>query len=134
MRDGMPKPSATIESSSSSWTAASRPASTAACDSVGVLVSRRRPTVPSRATTPATATLNHDSGSLLTNSTTILMLGTDHMNNDQRVNDFHSDSIMLLRTDPGKHRLAYLSIPRDLRVAVPGHGDEKVNAAMQIGG
>src|SRR5437764_12366166 len=82
----------------------------------------------------ATAALNHDSGSLLTNPTTILMLGTDHMNNDQRVNDFHSDSVMLLRTDPGKHRLAYLSIPRDLRVAIPGYGDEKVNAAMQIGG
>src|SRR5207248_6897360 len=56
------------------------------------------------------------------------------MNNDQRVNDFHSDSIMLLRTDPGKHRLAYLSIPRDLRVPVPGYGDEKINAATQIGG
>jgi LCP family protein required for cell wall assembly len=82
----------------------------------------------------AKAALNHDGGSVLTNPTTILMLGTDHMNNDQRVNDFHSDSIMLLRTDPGKHRLAYLSIPRDLRVAIPGHGDDKVNAAMQIGG
>jgi LCP family protein required for cell wall assembly len=82
----------------------------------------------------AKATLDDDNGSLLTNSTTILMLGTDHMNNDQRVNDFHSDSIMLLRTDPGKHRLAYLSIPRDLRVAIPGYGDAKVNSAMQIGG
>ena len=32
----------------------------------------------------------------------------------------HSDSIMLLRTDPDRHRLAYLSIPRDLRVPIPG--------------
>jgi polyisoprenyl-teichoic acid--peptidoglycan teichoic acid transferase len=78
--------------------------------------------------------LTPDKGALLTNSTTILLLGTDHMNSDQRVNDFHSDSIMLLRTDPGKHRLAYLSIPRDLRVGIPGHGDDKINAAMQIGG
>jgi LCP family protein required for cell wall assembly len=28
----------------------------------------------------------------------------------------------------------YLSIPRDLRVPIPGHGDDKINAAMQIGG
>jgi LCP family protein required for cell wall assembly len=81
----------------------------------------------------AKAALSPGSG-LLGHPTTILMLGTDHMNNDQRVNDFHSDSIMLLRTDPGKHRLAYLSIPRDLRVPIPGHGDDKINAAMQIGG
>jgi LCP family protein required for cell wall assembly len=41
---------------------------------------------------------------------------------------------MLLRTNPGRHRLAYLSIPRDLRVPIPGYGDQKINAAMQIGG
>jgi LCP family protein required for cell wall assembly len=80
------------------------------------------------------AALSPDSGSLLGHPTTILMLGTDHMNSDQRVTDFHSDSIMLLRTDPGKHRLAYMSLPRDLRVLIPGHGDDKINAAMQIGG
>jgi LCP family protein required for cell wall assembly len=28
----------------------------------------------------------------------------------------------------------YLSIPRDLRVPLPGHGDDKINAAFQIGG
>ena len=31
---------------------------------------------------------------------------------------------MLIRTDPGKHRLAYLSIPRDLRVEIPGPARE----------
>ena len=75
-----------------------------------------------------------DKGALISNPSDILLLGTDHLNNDQRVNDFHADSIMLLRTDPSRHRLVYLSIPRDLRVAVPGHGEDKVNAAMQIGG
>jgi polyisoprenyl-teichoic acid--peptidoglycan teichoic acid transferase len=79
-------------------------------------------------------TLSHQNGAILSHPTTILLLGTDHMNNDQRVYDFHSDSIMLLRTDPSKHRLAYLSIPRDLRVDIPGHGPAKVNSAMQIGG
>jgi polyisoprenyl-teichoic acid--peptidoglycan teichoic acid transferase len=41
---------------------------------------------------------------------------------------------MLLRTDPGRHRLVYLSIPRDLRASIPGNGEQKINAAMQIGG
>ena len=56
------------------------------------------------------------------------------MNNDQRAALNHSDSIMLLRTNPSRHRLAYLSIPRDLRVHIPGYGDGKINSAMQIGG
>ena len=41
---------------------------------------------------------------------------------------------MLIRTDPRKHRLAFLSIPRDLRVEIPGYGAAKINAAFQIGG
>jgi polyisoprenyl-teichoic acid--peptidoglycan teichoic acid transferase len=73
-------------------------------------------------------------GALLSNPTAILLLGRDFANNDQRVTLNHSDSIMVLRTDPDRHRLAYLSIPRDLRVPIPGYGEEKINAAMQIGG
>jgi LCP family protein required for cell wall assembly len=41
---------------------------------------------------------------------------------------------MLIRTDPSRHRVVYLSIPRDLRVTIPGVGDTKINAAMQSGG
>jgi len=73
-------------------------------------------------------------GALISNPTTILLLGRDFANTDQRVTLNHSDSIMILRTDPSKHRLAYLSIPRDLRVPIPGAGEQKINAAMQIGG
>ena len=64
------------------------------------------------------------------------MLGTDHSTNGQagRSSDQHSDSMMLLRTDPSRHRLVYLSIPRDLRASIPGYGAQKVNAAMQLGG
>jgi LCP family protein required for cell wall assembly len=40
----------------------------------------------------------------------------------------------LLRTEPGRHRLVYLSIPRDLQVNIPGHGLNKINASMQLGG
>jgi LCP family protein required for cell wall assembly len=40
----------------------------------------------------------------------------------------------LLHTDPGRHRLIYLSIPRDLQTNIPGVGEQKINAAMQFGG
>jgi Transcriptional regulator len=78
-----------------------------------------------------------DSGLLFSNPTTILLLGTDHATgrgSAGRSTDQHSDSITLLRTDPGRHRLYYLSIPRDLRTYIPGHGDDKINTAFQIGG
>jgi LCP family protein required for cell wall assembly len=80
------------------------------------------------------AALDKQNGLLLSKPTTILLLGSDHVNNDQRATLNHSDSIMLLRTNPSRHRLAYLSIPRDLRVEIPGYGEQKINAAMQIGG
>ena len=42
--------------------------------------------------------------------------------------------MMLVRTDPDEHRIALLSIPRDLRVEIPGRGPDKVNAAYAFGG
>jgi LCP family protein required for cell wall assembly len=81
----------------------------------------------------ARAALAPQSGLLLSHPTTILLLGTDHKNTDERVDLFHSDSITLVHTDPSKHRLSYLQIPRDLRVSIPGFGLNKVNAAFQFG-
>src|SRR6266571_4638138 len=68
------------------------------------------------------ALLQHQSGLLLSHPTTVLLLGTDHSKVGGREADRHSDSIMLVRTDPKHHRIAFLSIPRDLLVDVPGHG------------
>jgi LCP family protein required for cell wall assembly len=82
-------------------------------------------------------TLTPDSGLLLDSPTTILLLGSDHATGKGgvgRSTDQHGDSMTLLRTDPGHHRLYYLSIPRDLQTEVPGHGQQKINAAMQFGG
>lgn len=67
-------------------------------------------------------------------ATDILMLGTDHAQLAGRESANRSDSITLVRVDTNKHRIAYLSIPRDLVVEIPGHGDSKINAAMQLGG
>jgi LCP family protein required for cell wall assembly len=74
-------------------------------------------------------------GLILSHPSVILLLGTDHSSRIKTRTGFRrSDSIMLLRTDPGKGRMSFLSIPRDLRVNVPGHGYDKVNVAYAIGG
>ena len=81
--------------------------------------------------------LTPDGGLLLSSPTTILLLGTDHATGKGgagRSADQHGDSMTLLHTDPGRHRLIYLSIPRDLETNVPGVGEQKINAATQFGG
>ena len=71
-------------------------------------------------------------GSLLTSSSTILLLGSDRRPGAAGAS--RSDSAMLVRVDPGRNRFVLLSIPRDLRVPIPGHGVDRINAAFTIGG
>jgi LCP family protein required for cell wall assembly len=78
--------------------------------------------------------LTHQGGMLFDTSTTILLLGTDHADFAGRESSRRSDSIMLMRTDPGRDRIYYLSVPRDLYVDIPGHGQNRINAAYQFGG
>jgi len=82
-----------------------------------------------------TQALTKQNGLILDTPTDILLLGTDHSSNGQagRSSDEHSDSMMLLRTDPSRHRITYLAIPRDLGVSINGVY-QKINGAMQIGG
>ena len=81
------------------------------------------------------AALTPPNGSMLTTPRTILVLGADSTPNVAgREGRGRSDSIMLIRTDPDEHQIAYLSIPRDLRVEIPGRGADKVNAAYSYGG
>ena len=87
-----------------------------------------------RLPTTAKTVLAPDKGSLLSNPSSILLLGTDHSLASSRSGYRHSDSITLLRTDPDHGRLYYLSIPRDLRVEIPGYGASKINTAFQVGG
>jgi LCP family protein required for cell wall assembly len=83
----------------------------------------------------AKAALVPQDGLILSHPSIILLLGTDHSSRIGERRSFQrSDSIMLLRTDPGKGRVNYLSVPRDLRVSIPGQGFDKVNAAYQLGG
>jgi LCP family protein required for cell wall assembly len=80
------------------------------------------------------ANLAAQDGALVSNGSLILLLGTDGDRTAARADARRSDSILLVRTDPKRHRLAFLSIPRDLRVDIPGYGANKINAAFQLGG
>jgi polyisoprenyl-teichoic acid--peptidoglycan teichoic acid transferase len=68
---------------------------------------------------------------------TLMILGSDKRpkNNVEGADSgARSDTIMLVRLDPGKDATAILSLPRDLKVEIPGHGVDKLNAAYEIGG
>jgi LCP family protein required for cell wall assembly len=78
--------------------------------------------------------LSDPGGSLLSQPRNTLVIGTDGGRVRGREGNNRSDSLMLVRTDPRTHTISYLSIPRDLRVDIPGHGSTKINAANQFGG
>lgn len=78
--------------------------------------------------------LQKQDGLLSSKPTTILVMGTDGSAAAGRAGANRSDSIMLVHTEPDKHRFLFLSIPRDLQVEIPGVGTAKINAAFQNGG
>jgi LCP family protein required for cell wall assembly len=71
---------------------------------------------------------------------TILLMGSDKRSKNS--SDYRrgligkplSDTMILMRLDPQKKATALLSLPRDLKVEIPGHGTDKLNAAYAIGG
>lgn len=44
-----------------------------------------------------------------------------------------SDTMIVVQVDPENNRTIVLSIPRDLRVSIPGHGVDKINTAFMYG-
>jgi LCP family protein required for cell wall assembly len=68
-----------------------------------------------------------------TSPVTALILGYDHRYADGNAPS-RSDTLMLVRLDPQAKTLSFLSLPRDLYVAIPGHGSNKINAAYSDGG
>jgi LCP family protein required for cell wall assembly len=67
---------------------------------------------------------------------TIMLIGSDERpRNDQNYEKkTRSDTIILVRLDPARDATAILSLPRDLKVTVPGIGTTKLNAAYEAGG
>ncbi|MEB3295292.1 MAG: LCP family protein [Synechococcales bacterium] len=86
----------------------------------------------------------------LTRPVNILILGTKVLTSDVQeipeelknkkyhalVNSFEglTDTMLLLRFDPETKRVSVLSIPRDTRTEIPGHGVTKINNANAYGG
>jgi LCP family protein required for cell wall assembly len=87
--------------------------------------------------TAARNALDH-AGYPLTSPNTVLILGSDARTKGLAEpgstigGPSRADSILLMRVGGGKS--ARLSIPRDTVVNIPGHGQDKINAAYAIGG
>jgi LCP family protein required for cell wall assembly len=63
----------------------------------------------------------------------LLVLGSDKRSTGSETYG-RSDTLMLVHVDPTKSFMSVLSLPRDLRLEVPGHGFQKINAAYAFGG
>ena len=95
--------------------------------------------VQPKGATPAAAAFGQSSGPFLDPSPPrplgqqkvhILLIG-----NDQRqLGSGRADTILTLTFDPVAKTLYLLSIPRDTRIELPGHGLVKINAAYAYGG
>jgi LCP family protein required for cell wall assembly len=64
---------------------------------------------------------------------TILIIGSDYREGDPKENA-RSDTTMLLRVDPDNKVLSLFSLPRDLKVFIPGYGEGRLNEAYTLGG
>ena len=69
---------------------------------------------------------------------TILLLGSDRRpkgsTDGSAGTGARSDTIILARLDPKRKATALMSLPRDLRVQIPGRGTAKINEAYEFGG
>jgi LCP family protein required for cell wall assembly len=75
----------------------------------------------------------------------VLVLGSDSreglspeeqaaFGSEETVGGQRSDTIILMSIDPQREQAVVVHFPRDLRVEIPGHGFDKVNAAYDYGG
>lgn len=64
---------------------------------------------------------------------TIMVLGSDRRAGDGNAPS-RADTVMLVRLDSEKGATSVMSLPRDLRVNIPGKGIDKLNAAYALGG
>lgn len=61
----------------------------------------------------------------------VVLLGIDAQEGETTT---RADSLLFVSADPKQQQVAILSIPRDTRVQVPGHGWDKINSATVYGG
>ena len=79
------------------------------------------------------------------NPRNVLVLGSDSrkdlseeqqaaFGSEETVGGERSDTIILMSIDPRREQAVVIHFPRDLRVEIPGHGFDKINAAYEYGG
>ncbi len=82
--------------------------------------------------TPRPTSIAEPTEALSAGRINILLLGTD--NRAELGNEAaRSDTLIIISLDPQAKTAGILSVPRDLQVAVPGHGLQKINAAYFFG-
>jgi LCP family protein required for cell wall assembly len=64
---------------------------------------------------------------------TLLLIGSDHRAGEP-YSASNTDTMMLVRIDDNSSTINVLSVPRDLRVTLPGVGTAKLNQAYSVGG
>lgn len=64
---------------------------------------------------------------------TLLLIGSDHRAGEP-FRTSNTDTMMLVRLNPNSKTINVMSIPRDLKVQVPGFGQNRLNAAYSLGG
>jgi LCP family protein required for cell wall assembly len=91
-----------------------------------------RPSAPPRPTaTPLPPSTPTPPPPLAGGPVNILLLGSDRRPGEAEPS--RTDSIIVARIDPVRHRVALLSLPRDLWVEIPGYGQARINAANAWG-
>jgi len=74
----------------------------------------------------------------LTGRANVLIMGLDRTVSDQNPNVVYAvsrtDTLVAAGFDPQARQIFLLSIPRDTRAPIPGHGTDKINAAHAYGG
>ncbi len=71
-----------------------------------------------------------DAASPLGKSVHVMILGVDSRKEDTG----RSDTLIVASVDPETKKAALLSVPRDTRVSIDGHGEDKINHAFAFGG
>ena len=74
----------------------------------------------------------------LTERTNVLIMGLDRTVSDQNPNIVlpvsRTDTLIAASFDPASRRVHLISVPRDTRASIPGHGTTKINGAHAWGG
>ncbi|MDP4127728.1 MAG: LCP family protein, partial [Bacillota bacterium] len=65
----------------------------------------------------------------LKNRVNVMLIGADQRPEEKK---FNTDSLILAMVDPDTRRISLLSIPRDTRISLPGHGYMKINAVAAL--